>query len=80
MRRATTQNDDLKPWITGKDSGGIGAAVQASYDGEEVTTQAGVNIVNINGKSISMEAASESFDEPLSMEQILAIVDPFLPE
>ena len=80
MRRATTQNDDLKPWITGKDSGGIGAAVQASYDGEEVTTQAGVNIVNINGKSISMEAASESFDEPLSMEQILAIVDPFLSE
>jgi hypothetical protein len=58
MRRATTQNNDLKPWITGKDSGGIGAAVQASYDGEEITSEAGVNIVNINGQNISMEAAS----------------------
>ena len=80
MRRVTTQNNDLKPWITGKDSGGIGSAVQASYNGEEITTQAGVNIVHINGQNISMEAASESFDEPLSMEQILAIVDPFLPQ
>jgi hypothetical protein len=67
----------LKPWITGKDSG-IGAAVQASYDGEEVTTQAGVNIVNINGMMISADAASEAFDEPLTKAQVLAIVGPFI--
>lgn len=68
---------DVKPWITGKDTGGIGAAVQASYDGEELTNQATIEIVNINGFDISAAAASEAFDEPLTKAQVLAIVDPF---
>lgn len=72
MRKARGAN--LKPWITGKDTGGIGSAVQASYDGEEITTQAGVNIAQI----VNTNAASESFDEPLSAAQVLAIVDPFI--
>lgn len=75
--RKLNHNAAVKPWITGKDSG-IGAAVQAIYDGEELTTQAGVNIVNIGGNTISADAASESFDEPLSKTQVLAIVDPFI--
>ncbi|MCC6286719.1 MAG: ferritin-like domain-containing protein [Chitinophagaceae bacterium] len=79
MRRANTSDNTIKPWITGKDTGGIGDAVQASYNGEELTNQAGIEIVNINGKSISQAAATESFDEPLTMEQVLMIVDPFLP-
>lgn len=76
--RKLNSNAPVKPWITGKDTGGIGAAVQASYDGEELTTQAGVSIVNIGGQSVSADAASESFDEPLSKTQVLAIVDPFI--
>lgn len=76
MRKANGFGD-VKPWITGKDSG-IGATVQASYDGEEITTQAGIQIVNINGKTISANAASEAFDEPLTKAQVLAIVDPFI--
>jgi hypothetical protein len=76
MRKAMGAN--VKPWITGKDTGGIGALVQASYNGEENTTQAGIEIVNINGKSISADAASEAFDEPLTKDQVLAIVDPFI--
>jgi hypothetical protein len=71
----------VKPWITLKKSGigGAGApAVQPSYDGEELVVQAGINIVGINGSSISAEAASEAFDEPLSKAQVLAIVTPFL--
>lgn len=79
MRRARASNNAIKPWITGKDTGGIGDAVQASYNGEEVTKQADIEIVNINGMQISMAAATESFDEPLSMEAVLAIVNPFLP-
>jgi len=75
MRKA--RGASVKPWITGKDSG-IGAAVQASYDGEENTTQAGVQIVNINGASINADAASEAFDEPLTMQQVLDIVSPFI--
>jgi rubrerythrin len=66
---------DQKPWITLKDRGGLPAFAQGIYDGEEVTTQAGVNIAT-NG--ISASAASEAFDEPLTTEQVVAIVTPFL--
>jgi hypothetical protein len=67
----------VKPWITGKDTGGIGSAVQASYNGEELTTQATINIIGINGTSVDANAASESFDEPLSYDEVIAIVTPF---
>ena len=77
MRKSTGQAPTLKPWITGKDTG-IGASVQASYNGEENTSQAGVNIININGMNISMNAATEAFDEPLTKAQVLAIVGPFI--
>lgn len=68
----------VKPWISGNDTGGIGAAVQAIYAGEENTKQATIEITNINGKTISAAAASEAFDEPLTKDQVLAIVDPFI--
>lgn len=76
MRKANGFGD-VKPWITGKETG-IGSVVQASYDGEELSNQAGIEIVNINGTGISTAAATEAFDEPLSMEQVLNIVSPFL--
>lgn len=69
-----------KPWITGNQSGIPGAAaayVQASYNGEDNTIQGGVQTVNINGFAISANAATEAFDEPLTMDQVLAIVKPF---
>lgn len=68
---------DVKPWITLNQSGIGSPAVQASYDGEENVTQAGVAITNIGGQNISAAAASEAFDEPLTKEQITAIVTPF---
>ncbi|HXS58136.1 MAG TPA: ferritin-like domain-containing protein [Hanamia sp.] len=68
---------DVKPWITLNQSGIGTAAVQASYDGEENVTQAGVTITNIGGQKISAAAASEAFDEPLTKDQITAIVTPF---
>lgn len=69
---------NVKPWITLNQSGIQSTDVQASYNGEELTTQATVPIVNIGGQTISAEAASEAFDEPLTMAQVLAIVDPFI--
>lgn len=70
---------DVKPWIVGNQSNIASPAVQASYNGDEVTTQAGVNIVGINGQmAISADDASAAFDEPLTKEQVLAIVDPFI--
>lgn len=68
---------DVKPWITGKDTGGIGAAVQANYNGEENTVQAGIQIVGINGKDISVDDATEAFDEPLTMDDVVKLVKPF---
>lgn len=76
MRKA--RGASVKPWITLNQSGIGNSAVQASYDGEEVTNQAGIEITNINGESISNATASESFDEPLTTQQVLAIVDPFI--
>lgn len=66
----------VKPWITGNDSGGV-PGVTAVYAGEENTTQAGAQITNINGLTISANAASEAFDEPLTKDQVTAIVTPF---
>src|SRR6185312_14441725 len=68
---------DVKPWITLNQSGIGTSAVQASYNGEENVTQAGVLITNIGVQNISAAAASEAFDEPLSKEQVTAIVTPF---
>ena len=67
----------IKSWITGKDTGGL-AAVQAVYNGEENTSQANVEITNINGFPISSGAASEAFDEPLGSAEVLNIVKPFI--
>jgi hypothetical protein len=69
---------NVKPWITGKNSNINSSLVQASYDGEDSTMQAGKNIVNINGFAISADAATEAFDEVLTKEQVLKIVDPFI--
>ncbi|HEX7755146.1 MAG TPA: ferritin-like domain-containing protein [Niabella sp.] len=75
MRRARANDVTIKPWITGKNPGSINdPAVQKSYDGEEVTTQANINITTF----VSANAASESFDEPLTYDQVIAIVTPFI--
>ena len=54
------------------------AAIQASYNGQEVTTQAGVNIIGLGGTYNNANAASEGFDEPLTGAQVLTIVNPFM--
>ena len=69
---------DVKPWITLNMSNINSPLVQPSYNGEENTNQLGIQIVNINGFDISAEDASEAFDEPLTKEQVLAIIDPFI--
>ncbi|MBE7171865.1 MAG: ferritin-like domain-containing protein [Williamsia sp.] len=69
---------NVKPWITGNISGINSQAVQPNYNGEDVTTQSGINIVGINGFPISFNAATEAFDEPLSKADVLAIVTLFI--
>lgn len=77
--RSQRANDEMiRPWITSDSTSGIGAAVQASYTGEENCIQLGIEIQNINGFDISYDDATEAFDEILTMDQVLAIVDPFI--
>jgi hypothetical protein len=87
MRRALdaavpASQKPLKPWVTlnysGIDFAPANAAIQLSYNGEEVTSQAGVNIVGLGGAYNTDKAASEGFDEPLTSAQVLTIVDPFI--
>ncbi|MFP5042604.1 ferritin-like domain-containing protein [Parasediminibacterium sp. JCM 36343] len=69
----------VKPWITSNYNGiASSTSTSASYTGEEVSVQAGLNIVGINGyTSITATVASEAFDEPLTSADVLAIVKPF---
>lgn len=72
----------IQPWITRNlsniDTGNAGAnaAIQKSYNGEELAVQAGVTITGLGG--VSLDSATEAFDEPLTQAQILDIVDPFI--
>ncbi|ASU35435.1 ferritin-like domain-containing protein [Mucilaginibacter xinganensis] len=75
---------DIAPWITGNaglsNDTGIGAAVDASYAGENNVMQGGVDVTklpSIYGNSTAYGVAVEAFDEPLSMAAVLAIVKPF---
>ena len=65
----------LKGWITGNQRGaGMPPATQAVYDGEEVTVQAGYNTASLFGA----DAGSESYDEPLTTAQAVAIANIFI--
>ncbi len=66
----------MMSWITGN-TPSVPGKTDASYAGEDLTVQATINIVGINGMAISTNAATEAFDEALTKEQVLAIVAPF---
>lgn len=67
-----------KPWITGANDTGI-PAVNGNYSGEDNIIQGPITITSLNGINgkISANAATESFDEPLTMAQVLPLVTIF---
>ena len=69
-----------KPWITGANDSGIGAAVDAVYAGEDTVLQANVNISKLAGigGNISTNAATSAFDEPLTSTAVLDIAKLFI--
>lgn len=69
-----------KPWITGANDSGIGAVVDPIYAGEDNKVQAGVDITTLNGVGgkVSMDAATQSFDEPLTAAAVLDIAQLFI--
>ncbi|MDB5021856.1 MAG: Dessication-associated protein [Pedobacter sp.] len=64
----------LKPWITGANDSGV-PQVDAVYKGEDNVTQGGVDITTLG---YSKNAATEAFDEPLTMAEVLAIAGLFI--
>ncbi|MDB5014526.1 MAG: Dessication-associated protein [Daejeonella sp.] len=76
MRRNSGQMPTIKPWITNGNDSGVPAA-DGNYAGEENDTQVTIKITGINGMAVSMAAATEAFDEPLTKAQVTALVTPF---
>jgi hypothetical protein len=81
IRRLRGNFADTEPlyqgWITGSQTDVPGA--QAVYAGEENTNQGGVELTTLASISmIDVTEKTESFDEPLTQAQVLAIVDPFI--
>ena len=64
-----------KGWITGSTTDV--SAIQKTYNGEDVSVQAGVTITGI-ASQVDVDAATQSFDEPLTKAQVTEIVTPFL--
>lgn len=65
-----------KGWITGDSRGTLPAPTQPIYDGEGNSTQGGASLNGVAG--LSGAAITESFDEPLTKEQVLAIAKLFI--
>jgi|GEM_PF-599752 len=69
---------DIKPWITNANSDTTNTAAQRAYSGETLTTQAGINIIGINGFTVNAASASQAFDEPLIMVDGNNIINRFI--
>ncbi|HEV8081300.1 MAG TPA: ferritin-like domain-containing protein [Chitinophagaceae bacterium] len=81
MRRLNGHVPALKPYITGGNDSGVPAA-NGNYAGaipETNVNQGGVIITSLPGigGNISLNAATEAFDEPLTAAEVLALVAPF---
>jgi hypothetical protein len=85
IRRMRGGFSDTEPlyqgWITGNQTDVPGAG--AVYAGEQNTTHAGIDVVPLVTRlapnfAIDANDVTEAFDEPLTMAQVLAIVDPFI--
>lgn len=76
------QGADIKPWITMKQSGITNHTASSMYEGEQNTKQETfgglVDIRALNGNTtISLEVASEAFDEPVYEKETLEFVNLF---
>ena len=67
-------NEPNQGWITQAITDIPGT--EAVYAGEDTTMEGGIDVTTIT--TISAKSITEAFDEPLTMAQVLAIVDPFI--
>jgi hypothetical protein len=67
-----------KGWITGSSRDDLPAFTQPIYNGEENTSQAGLDVSALGAGNGGINGVTEAFDEPLTKDQVLAIVSPFI--
>lgn len=69
-----TNDPGVKGWISNDE--GVPTAV---YKGEAAVVQGTLNLPGVDGLSgVSFKAITEAFDEPLTMDDVLAIAGPFI--
>ncbi len=76
----------LEGWITGNTTGIPDLGVQAAndgvalvYEGEQNTTQGGINVTTLgSGSPFSMDSSTQSYDEPISGETAVQIASLFI--
>ncbi len=70
----------LKGWISGASRDDLPAFTQGIYDGEDNVTQGGVDVsaLSLTASNGGTVAATQAFDEPLTKDQVTAIVLPFI--
>lgn len=66
-----------KPWIQGDLGGTLPAAAQSIYNGEGNTKQGAVDVATLP-EVREVFVASQAFDEPVTKEEVLAIVEMFI--
>ena len=75
--RRLSASPAVKGWIPLDQPNAAGTPIEATYEGEDNTTQGGVELTGaLSG--YTTEQITEAFDETLTMEQVLAIAGPFI--
>jgi hypothetical protein len=69
---------DMMPWVVGTEPNSIVGEIKKAYQNEDNTTQLKINTVGINGFAISFNAATSSFDEPMSDADAKIFMTPFI--
>ncbi|GAB3016421.1 ferritin-like domain-containing protein [Spirosoma pulveris] len=67
-----------KGWISLASPSGLPQAAAAVYAGDDNVVQKGINLASLLDGQVPLEGITEAFDEPLTREQVTAIVAPFL--
>ncbi len=69
----------LKAWISNNSRDDLPPFTQPIYDGEDNRIQAGIDITALGSGNGGNAGVTEAFDEPLTKDQVTAIIKPFLP-
>lgn len=67
-----------KGWIPLASPSGLPSVAAGVYAGEDNVVQKGINLASLLAGQVPIEGITEAFDEPLTREQVVAIVTPFL--